>query len=123
MREQEESIRTEHRVDAPVRDAGDLPPALVRRSIPGVACERLTADEDLPLAAAPLLRPDARSLLIYCAPAASQASKVVGAIRASGPGSSTSPAMEMSNMPRQVGTNFMSCPRTASVRRAMSTKS
>ena len=55
---------------------------------------------------------------------ASQSSKVVGAIRAPGPGSSTSPAISTSNSPDdQVGTRRIEVPRAARVRRARSTRS
>src|SRR5688500_10074832 len=47
------------------------------------------------------------------APAASQASKVVGAMRAPGPGRRAFPAIDAPNVPDQVGTSFTSRPRTA----------
>jgi amidase len=59
----------------------------------------------------------------YWAAAASQSSNVVGVSRAPSPGSRTSPAMSRPKTPRQVGTSLMSWPRTAKVRRAMSTRS
>jgi len=58
------------------------------------------------------------------ASAASQASKVVSASRASGPGSRTSPAISTLNRPpRQLGTSWTDCPRAVGVRRVMSTRS
>jgi hypothetical protein len=55
---------------------------------------------------------------------ASQVAKVVGAIRASGPGSRTSPAISTPKIPAlHVGTSTVGSPRAVRVRRAMSTRS